>query len=152
MQTALRSGSMNCMRTAATGPRQLHQHVCQPVSPAAAPIRRWQPCPQQQLQQEQQQQRSVHARAFQFKQGPDAADRVLAALPYLLPLLDALPYGERACWSTNLPLPATPAFTVQPPQQHRKTPAQSICFQLGLECMLNSSACFFDACRAIHLP
>lgn len=59
----------------------------------------WQPCPQHQLTiipqllQQHQQRTSVQARAYQFKQGPEAADRALAALPYLLPLLDALPYG-----------------------------------------------------------
>jgi hypothetical protein len=59
------------------------------------------------LQQQQQQalqphsaapaRRSVVAAAYQFKQGPDSADRLLAALPYLLPLLDALPQGEAWC-------------------------------------------------------
>jgi hypothetical protein len=98
MQTALRSNSLHGLSVGTSGLRQVHQHVAQPGLPApaaaavVAPIsRRWQPCPQQQLQQ---QQRRVSAQAFQFKQGPDASDRVLAALPYLLPLLDALPYGE----------------------------------------------------------
>jgi hypothetical protein len=67
------------------------QHAFQPVlQPAAVPTRRGHHCAQQQ----QQQQRCVHAKAYQFKQGPDPADKVLAAIPYLLPLLDALPYGE----------------------------------------------------------
>jgi hypothetical protein len=35
----------------------------------------------------------VQAAAYQFKQGPDVPERAIAALPYLLPLLDALPYG-----------------------------------------------------------
>lgn len=46
-------------------------------------------CPQQQ----QNGQRAVQAAAYQFKQGPDVPERAIAALPYLLPLLDALPYG-----------------------------------------------------------
>jgi len=95
MQSALRYSSCKGLRLSPCTPRQAYQHVCQPVAPpaagAAAPSSRWQPCPQQHLQQ---QQRAVQAHAYQFKQGPDPADRVLAALPYLLPLLDALPYGE----------------------------------------------------------
>ncbi|WIA22582.1 hypothetical protein OEZ86_009568 [Tetradesmus obliquus] len=47
-------------------------------------------CPQQQ----QNGQRAVQAAAYQFKQGPDVPERAIAALPYLLPLLDALPYGR----------------------------------------------------------
>ncbi|KAF8063676.1 TIC20-V [Scenedesmus sp. PABB004] len=38
--------------------------------------------------------RRVSAAAFQFRTGPEAPDRALAALPYLLPLLDALPFGR----------------------------------------------------------
>jgi hypothetical protein len=48
------------------------------------------PCPQQLGHGH----RAVQAAAYQFKQGPDVPERAIAALPYLLPLLDALPYGE----------------------------------------------------------
>jgi hypothetical protein len=48
------------------------------------------PCPQQLGNGH----RAVQAAAYQFKQGPDVPERAIAALPYLLPLLDALPYGE----------------------------------------------------------
>ena len=34
-------------------------------------------------------------RAYNFNRGPELPDRVIAALPFLLPLLDALPYGAR---------------------------------------------------------
>lgn len=94
MQTALRANVLHGPRVWPRVPQQqAHLHISQPVPAAAAAStnKRWQPCPQQLVQQ---QQRCVHAHAYQFKQGPDASDRVLAALPYLLPLLDALPYGR----------------------------------------------------------
>jgi hypothetical protein len=91
MQTALRSNSMQGLRVR----HQTPQHAFHPVlQSAAVPTRRGHHCPQQQQQQQQQQQRCVYAKAYQFKQGPDPADKVLAAIPYLLPLLDALPNGE----------------------------------------------------------
>lgn len=109
MQTALRCNSLHGLRVGASGLWQVQQHVGQPGLPAPAAVavapttnsRRWQPCPQQQLQQHQ---RRVSAQAFQFKQGPDASDRVLAALPYLLPLLDALPYGEQFLQAASIPV------------------------------------------------
>eukprot|EP00882_Tetradesmus_deserticola_P016160 GHRQ01017239.1.p1 GENE.GHRQ01017239.1~~GHRQ01017239.1.p1 ORF type:complete len:215 (+),score=60.66 GHRQ01017239.1:193-837(+) len=48
------------------------------------------PCPQQKVYRH----RAVQSRAYQFKQGPDVPERGIAALTYLLPLLDALPYGR----------------------------------------------------------
>ncbi|KAI8469024.1 MAG: hypothetical protein J3K34DRAFT_425213 [Monoraphidium minutum] len=42
----------------------------------------------------QQQRNSVVAAAFNMQRGPDLSDRLLASLPYLLPLLDTLPYGR----------------------------------------------------------
>lgn len=87
MQTALRPNSLQGLRFRSHTPQLV------PYQPAAAapPPSRW----QQQCRHQQQQQRRVDAQAYQFRQGPDPADRVLAALPYLLPLLDALPYGRR---------------------------------------------------------
>lgn len=46
-------------------------------------------CPQQLAHRH----RAVQAAAYQFKPGPDVPERGIAALTYLLPLLDALPYG-----------------------------------------------------------
>lgn len=37
--------------------------------------------------------RHVVMQAYQFPRGPSVPDRTIAALPYLLPLLDALPFG-----------------------------------------------------------
>jgi len=39
-------------------------------------------------------QRDLRARVYNFEKNPDPADRLLAGLPYLLPLLDALPLGK----------------------------------------------------------
>lgn len=56
--------------------------------------------------------RAVAAKAFNNR-GDDAGDRIIASLPYLLPLLDAFPFGEvmcvlhllrtrqHSCWATN---------------------------------------------------
>ncbi|KIY99384.1 hypothetical protein MNEG_8578 [Monoraphidium neglectum] len=40
------------------------------------------------------QREKVVAAAFNMQRGPDLPDRLLASLPYLLPLLDTLPYGR----------------------------------------------------------
>lgn len=80
---------------------------CQPGrSGAAATPPRHSLAPQQQPQQ--QQRRSVAAAAFQFKQEPEPADRMLAAVPYLLPLLDVLPYGACCVWATCVHSEASP--------------------------------------------
>eukprot|EP00879_Flechtneria_rotunda_P003855 GHRR01004095.1.p1 GENE.GHRR01004095.1~~GHRR01004095.1.p1 ORF type:complete len:226 (+),score=37.11 GHRR01004095.1:287-964(+) len=51
---------------------------------------RWQPCPHTRKVSD----RALQTAAYNLNRGPEVPDRVIAALPYLLPLLDALPYGR----------------------------------------------------------
>ncbi|KAI8467815.1 MAG: hypothetical protein J3K34DRAFT_523440 [Monoraphidium minutum] len=44
--------------------------------------------------QEQRAPRDMRAAAFDMNKGPEIPDRILGSLPYLLPLLDTLPYGR----------------------------------------------------------
>jgi hypothetical protein len=98
--------------------------------PQALPLRRQVPA----ILRPPTHQRSLHScthrsrvHAFNYNRGPDPADRILAGLPYLLPLLDALPLG--ACRDSMPRLGGCSQLT----QQHPPPSLQHVHLELELQ-------------------